>query len=233
MIRMELRYPSAVRPMENDRMYSTTWNRARWEEGIPTDCTARSARRSIDERYLAADGHHPLVLQHQAERLKKGFLVDDRVCIHREKERAGGGVDPGVQRIRLAPVFLVDDHPPDDPRREIVSLVVKAADRGGRDAVFVGDLHPPETEMVDDLPQRPVRGSVVHHDDLHSGKLQPHKGVEGLHDGFFLVESGNDDGQRRRKGRAEDDVEILVCLGAKPPSTSWKAMPTNRIWRVL
>jgi hypothetical protein len=74
--------------------------------------------------------------------------------------------------------------------------------------------------MVDDLPQRPVRGSVVHHDDLHSGKLQPHKGVEGLHDGFFLVESGNDDGQRRREGRAEDDVEILVCLGAKPPSTS-------------
>ena len=88
-------------------------------------------------------------------------MLEDGIGVDRADVRMRRGVHAGVQRIRLASVFLVED-----PQIRVCSRHERGADRRGRDPRAESLPDRDEVERLAHSLERSVGGAVVHDDHL-------------------------------------------------------------------
>ena len=137
----------------------------------------------------AAHRHHVPIFDDRPHDLLQGVVLQHRVGVHAHKVGVSGGVDPHVQCVGFAAVFLADQRD-----RHFIGPGLKNSQfrlAGNHTMDGAGNLLHPEG-----LPEDPggiVPGAIVHNNDLIQPVFQVQQRADGGDDGDLLIVGGHQD----------------------------------------
>ena len=187
-----LKWLHPARPVKNARAYSRIWNRSSHFLGI----LASSDPPVLDDgRVERADGptdpDQRLVLDEQPGRPQDRLAVEQRVGVDGREQRVAGHVEPGVERVGLAALVLVDhDQVGVGERPEGPAHVRAGQVLAGRP----GQLG--QREGLDQPLHGLVLGAVGDDHDLELRELEVEQGLDAADDADFLVVGRHQDRHR-------------------------------------
>ena len=139
-------------------------------------------RRIVGQTNGAADRHGVITGDEGCNQLLQRVGSHQSVGIDGAHQRAGRDVHPGIQRVRLAPVELVDQYQSGLSTRSIDALHI-----GRGHHLLVDGMDRPQIEVGDEHLGSGVGRPVVDHDDLEVRIRQGQKPIHGLGDRDLLV----------------------------------------------
>lgn len=148
--------------------------------------------RAVAGPHGAAHRNHAGVLQHRADDLLQRVVLEHGVRVQAEEVGVAGHIDPHIQGVRLAAVFLPHQGDGHLVGPGLVDLLLRLAG----DAPLDGPLDLPHVKGVPQHLGGVVGGAVIHHHDLIELVVQGQQGTDGGLDGHLLVVGGHQDGNR-------------------------------------
>ena len=140
--------------------------------------------------------------------LLERVLIENRVGVERNDVRCRGRIDPRVERVRLAPVHLVDHRDTNHGLRKGNRCLVHPADGRRGDRSSIRQVGPAKAERLSQPRERPIRRAIIDHDDLESRIFALDEAGDAVDDRHLLVVCGDDHGERLRQIGAVDEIEV-------------------------
>ncbi len=164
-------------------------------------------RQPLGDAHRAAGGDRARIVEEGLDDPQERIALQDRIGIDTAKERETRHVDPGIQRVGLATVLLVDN-----AQIRVDAGTVDAADFGA------GQLFPQhfgeglQGEFARQRCQRRVARSIVNDDDLELRIVELQQRTHRSDNDAFLVVGGDE--QADRLIETEESLRQIVEAAA-------------------